>query len=133
MSKLKTIKKHEDKAVRGFNFCEVRNSRRLYAEGYTGEADYYFESNNLKKLKGMARKATASVRTAKVERLKYFDVYFEVYPDTHEGYSVFVMAFDEQDAVDIVRDECLYDDISDLNCLKAVSEISESEYLDAVG
>jgi len=63
------------------------------------------------------------------EEMKYYDVYFEDDHSRHTGYSVFVMANSEQEAVDLVRDECLYKDIEDLNSLKAVSEISKEDFI----
>lgn len=64
--------------------------------------------------------------------MKYFDVYFETDPYKKTGYSVFVRAFDENDAIAIVRDECLYNDAEDLSCHIIVTEITEKEYLDSI-
>lgn len=62
-------------------------------------------------------------------RLKYFDVYFEIDHENKTGYSVFVEAYDENDALAIVIDEHLYEEPEDLDDLKAITEITRDEYL----
>lgn len=64
--------------------------------------------------------------------MKYFDVYIETDHDAKTGYSIFVHAYDENDAVAIVRDQHLYEDAEDLSNIKAITEITEEEYLKSI-
>ena len=66
------------------------------------------------------------------ENMKYYDIYIETDHATKTGYSVFVQAFDENDAVQIMRDQVMYNDPEDLSCIKAVTEITEEEYMKGV-
>jgi hypothetical protein len=48
--------------------------------------------------------------------------------DCKEGYSIFVSAVSEAEAIQTILDEHLYEDMSDLNHIDYVGEISQHEY-----
>lgn len=60
--------------------------------------------------------------------MKYYDIYMEVEDDCKDGYSVFVAACDENEAVEIMTNEHLYEDAEDLDNIKAITEITKEEY-----
>lgn len=62
--------------------------------------------------------------------MKYFDVHMTVYGDCKPGYSVFVAAEDENEAVEIMTNEHLYEEPEDLNNIDYIDEITEEEYLE---
>lgn len=64
---------------------------------------------------------------------KYWDIHFVVHGDCKPGYSVFVEATNEQEALDIVRDEHLYEEPEDLSNIDYIDEITQKEYLEAKG
>lgn len=59
---------------------------------------------------------------------KYYDVYFKVYGDSKTGYSVFVKAESEEDPIEVVKREKLYEEEEDLKNIRAVTEISKEQY-----
>lgn len=65
--------------------------------------------------------------------MKYFDIYMTVEDDCKEGYSVFVKANDENEAVEIMTNKHLYEEPEDLNNIDYVNEITEREYNEAHG
>ncbi len=60
--------------------------------------------------------------------MKYYDIYMSVKDDSKEGYSVFVAASDENEAVQVMTDNHLYEEDEDLDNIKSVSEITKEEY-----
>ena len=56
-----------------------------------------------------------------------------VHDDYREGYSVFVEASDENEAVQIMTDNHLYEEAEDLSNIDYIGEISEKEYKEAKG
>ena len=66
--------------------------------------------------------------------MSYYDVYFETDPVHKMGYSIFVKAFSECDALDEIRRHKLCYDVSDINCGRIViTEISEADFIAAQG
>lgn len=59
---------------------------------------------------------------------KYYDVYFEVHDDCKTGYSVFIEAESEEDPIEVVKREKLYEEEEDLKNIRAVTEISKEQY-----
>ena len=64
---------------------------------------------------------------------KYYDIHMTVYGDCKEGYSVFVEADNENDAVEKMTNEHLYEEPEDLDNIDYIDEITEDEYLEAKG
>ena len=64
---------------------------------------------------------------------RYYDVHFLVKDDCKEGYSVFVKATDENEAVQIITDNHLYEEPEDLSYIDYIDEVTEKEYLEAKG
>lgn len=61
--------------------------------------------------------------------IKYYDVHMTIIDDDcKDGYSIFVSAKSESKAIQIIIDNQLYEDISDLNNIDYVGEISKDEY-----
>lgn len=65
--------------------------------------------------------------------MKYYDIHMIVEGDCKEGYSVFVKANDENEAVEIMTNEHLYEEPEDLNNIDYIDEITEKEYNEAHG
>ena len=62
---------------------------------------------------------------------KYFDVYFEVRDcngNYEYGYSVFVKACDENEAIETITNKHLYEESEDLNNIKAITEITKEQF-----
>lgn len=60
---------------------------------------------------------------------KYYDVHMTIFDDNcKDGYSIFVSAKSEAEAIQIIIDNQLYEDISDLSNIDYVGEISKDEY-----
>ena len=64
---------------------------------------------------------------------KYYDVHFVVHNDCKEGYSVFVEAGSENEAVEVITNEHLYEEPEDLDNIDYIDEITEKEYKEAKG
>ena len=65
---------------------------------------------------------------------KYFDIHMKTYGNSKDGYSVFVKMPDnsnENEAVEYMTNEHLYEEPEDLNNIDYVGEITEKEYLEA--
>lgn len=59
---------------------------------------------------------------------KYYDIHMTIiHDDCKEGYSIFVSANSEAEAIQIIIDNQLYEDISDLSNIDYVGEISKDE------
>ena len=58
----------------------------------------------------------------------YYDIHMVVHGDSKEGYSVFVEASSENEAVEIMTNNHLYEEPEDLSNIDYVGEISEEEY-----
>lgn len=58
-----------------------------------------------------------------------YAVYFKVYDDSKTGYSIFVKADSEKDAIDIIKRKKLYEDQEDLYNIKSIDEITEEDIL----
>ena len=65
--------------------------------------------------------------------MKYYDIHIIVKNDWREGYSVFVKAYDENEAVEIMTNEHLYEEPEDLDNIDYIGEITEKEYNEAHG
>ena len=65
--------------------------------------------------------------------MSYYDIHMVVKDDCKEGYSVFVEASAENEAVQIMIDNHLYEEAEDLDNIDYVGEISEKEYKEAKG
>lgn len=65
--------------------------------------------------------------------MKYYDIHMTVEDDCKEGYSVFVKANDENEAVEIMTNEHLYEEPEDLDNIDYIAEITEKEYNEAHG
>ena len=65
--------------------------------------------------------------------MKYYDIHMIVEDDCKEGYSVFVKANDENEAVEIMTNEHLYEEPEDLDNIDYIDEITEKEYNEAHG
>ena len=59
---------------------------------------------------------------------QYFDVHFQVAGDCKEGYSIFVEASDENEAVQIITDKHLYEEPEDLNHIDYIDTITAEQY-----
>ena len=59
---------------------------------------------------------------------KYYDCHFLVDDDSKEGYSIFIIASDAQDALRIIASEGLFESPEDLYNIDYIGEISEQEY-----
>lgn len=59
---------------------------------------------------------------------KYYDVHMLIDDDRKEGYSIFVSSTSEDEAIQFIIDNHLYEDVSDLNNTDYVDEISKDEY-----
>ncbi len=66
-----------------------------------------------------------------MEEMKYYDVHMNVECDSKSGYSIFVKACTIENALDIIRNEKLYEEEYDLNNIDCISEITEQEYYQA--
>ena len=93
------------------------NYKYYIFEGTTGECikfceehDWESDGNELELLNGS---------------ISYYEIYIET---DHESKSVYVRANDENEAVEIMTDQHLYDDEEDLDNIKSVSEISWEEF-----
>ena len=64
--------------------------------------------------------------------MNYYDIHITVKDDCKEGYSVFVKASDENEAVQIMIDNHLYEEAEDLDNIDYIGEISEREYKEAM-
>lgn len=64
---------------------------------------------------------------------KYYDIHMTVHNDCKDGYSVFVEAEDESEALEKITNEHLYEEPEDLNNIDYIDEITKEEYLDAKG
>ena len=71
---------------------------------------------------------TRSLRCHKEEIMRYFDVHIVVEDDCKPGYSIFVQASSEEEALEIIKREKLYEDIEDLDNIDYVGEITEEQY-----
>ena len=60
--------------------------------------------------------------------MKYYDIHMTVEDDCKIGYSVFVAANNENEAVEIMTNEHLYEEPEDLDNIDYVGEITEKEY-----
>ena len=60
--------------------------------------------------------------------MKYYDIYMETDHEEKTGYSVFVQAYDENEAVEIMTDQHLYEEAEDLGNIMSVEEITKEEY-----
>jgi hypothetical protein len=60
--------------------------------------------------------------------MKYYDIYMTIEDDCKEGYSVFVAAKNEDEAIKKLKDEELYEDEEDLDNIKSVTEISYEDF-----
>lgn len=61
--------------------------------------------------------------------IKYYDVHMTIEDeDCKEGYSIFVAASSKDEAIQIIIDNHLYEDISDLDNIDYIGEITQSEY-----
>lgn len=58
-----------------------------------------------------------------------YAVYFKVYDDSKTGYSIFVKADSEKDAIDIIKRKKLYEDEEDLDNIESIDEITEEDIL----
>ena len=58
-----------------------------------------------------------------------YAVYFRVYNDSKTGYSVFVKADSEKEAIDIIKRKKLYEDEEDLDNIESIDEITEEDIL----
>lgn len=58
----------------------------------------------------------------------YYDIHMVVHGDSKEGYSVFVEASSENEAIEIMTNNHLYEEPEDLSNIDYVGEISEEEY-----
>ncbi len=58
----------------------------------------------------------------------YYEMHMKVYNDSKEGYSVFVKASSENEAVEIMANEHLYEESEDLNNIDYIGEITKEEY-----
>ena len=58
-----------------------------------------------------------------------YAVYFKVYNDSKTGYSVFVKANSEKEAIDIIKRKKLYEDEEDLDNIGYIDEITEEDIL----
>jgi len=65
--------------------------------------------------------------------MNYYDIHMTVEDDCKEGYSVFVEASDENEAVQIMTDNHLYEEAEDLDNIDYIDKISEREYKEAKG
>ena len=63
--------------------------------------------------------------------MKYYDIHMIVKNDWKEGYSVFVKANDEDEAIEIMINEHLYEEPEDLDNIDYIGEITEKEYNEA--
>ncbi len=63
-------------------------------------------------------------------KIKFFNVHFNV-PDA--GYSVCVAAFEENEAVEIIKAGHLYEEGEDLSCIDYIDEITKQEFMDSKG
>ncbi len=63
----------------------------------------------------------------------YYDIHMTVDNDCKEGYSVFVEADSENEAVEKMTNEHLYEEPEDLNNIDYIDEITETEYREAMG
>lgn len=63
--------------------------------------------------------------------MKFYDVHFQ--PDPKSGYSVFVEAEDEENAIEIIKVKEMYEYEEDLNYIDYIEEISEDEYNEIKG
>lgn len=60
---------------------------------------------------------------------KYYDVHMTIDDeDCKDGYSIFVSAPSEIEAIQFIIDNHLYEDIEDINNVDYVGEISKTEY-----
>ena len=59
---------------------------------------------------------------------KYYDVHMIIDDDCKEGYSVFVCATSEKEAIQFIINNQLYEDITDLNNIDYIGEISKEQY-----
>lgn len=64
--------------------------------------------------------------------MKYYDIHMIIDDDCKEGYSIFVTAHSLDEAMKIVIEQSLYEDISDLDRIDYVGEITEKEYLSSI-
>ena len=60
--------------------------------------------------------------------MKYYDIYMTVKDDCKEGYSVFVAADSEREAVLKMLNEKMYENDDDVFHIKAVTEITKEQY-----
>ena len=58
-----------------------------------------------------------------------YAVYFKVYDDSKTGYSVFVKADSEKEAINVIKRKKLYEDEEDLNNIESIDEITEEDIL----
>lgn len=58
-----------------------------------------------------------------------YAVYFKVHNDSKTGYSVFVKADSEKEAINIIKRKKLYEDEEDLDNIESVDEITEEDIL----
>ncbi len=63
----------------------------------------------------------------------FYEIHMTVYNDCKEGYSVFVEADSENEAVEKMTNEHLYEEPEDLNNIDYIDEITEKEYREAMG
>jgi len=61
---------------------------------------------------------------------RYYDIHMIIddNDDCKEGYSIFVSASSEHEAIQFIIDNQLYEDISDLKNIDYIGEISKNEY-----
>ena len=61
---------------------------------------------------------------------RYYDIHMIIddNDDCKEGYSIFVSASSEHEALQFIIDNQLYEDISDLKNIDYIGEISKNEY-----
>lgn len=67
------------------------------------------------------------------DTMKYYDIHMTVEGDCKPGYSVFVEASNENKAVQVMKDNHLYEEEEDLENIDYIEEITENEYNEAKG
>ena len=63
---------------------------------------------------------------------KYYDIHMVITGDCKEGYSVFVAAGSAEEAIREIIENTLYEDISDIDNIDYIGEITEEEYYSSV-